>query len=147
MKCPVNDSQAIHHVPCGLVVRISGFHPGGRGSIPRTGAVHVLSCLCYSPSVPFTKDRTEASSNRGCYNRVTKKKMKSTVKKREEDARKRVKLSTSKARTSCHPFYNYLFPESSMAQQTERRSRTPLDPSSRPGRGRVPMELEECARL
>ena len=25
------------HVPCGLVVRISGFHPGGRGSIPRTG--------------------------------------------------------------------------------------------------------------
>ena len=23
--------------PCGLVVRISGFHPGGRGSIPRTG--------------------------------------------------------------------------------------------------------------
>ena len=24
-------------VPCGLVVRISGFHPGGRGSIPRTG--------------------------------------------------------------------------------------------------------------
>ena len=24
--------------PCGLVVRISGFHPGGRGSIPRTGA-------------------------------------------------------------------------------------------------------------
>ena len=30
------------HVPCGLVVRISGFHPGGRGSIPRTG-VHIVS--------------------------------------------------------------------------------------------------------
>ena len=30
------------HVPCGLVVRISGFHPGGRGSIFRTGVP--LSC-------------------------------------------------------------------------------------------------------
>ena len=25
------------HVPCGLVVRISGFHPDGPGSIPGTG--------------------------------------------------------------------------------------------------------------
>ena len=33
-------------IPYGLVVRISGFHPGGRGSIPRTG--EVVQCW-YSP--------------------------------------------------------------------------------------------------
>ena len=30
---------SVFSVPCGLVARISGSHPGGRGSIPRTGVL------------------------------------------------------------------------------------------------------------
>ena len=31
-----------HSLPCGLVVRISGFHPGGPGSIPGMGRLFTL---------------------------------------------------------------------------------------------------------
>ena len=31
------EAQNIRGFPCGLVVRISDFHPGGLGSVPHTG--------------------------------------------------------------------------------------------------------------
>ena len=49
-RLDVKTSFCIKHVPCGLVVRISGFHPGGRGSIPRTGVP--LSCWKVGTSKP-----------------------------------------------------------------------------------------------
>ena len=47
-RLDVKTSFGIKHVPCGLVVRISGSHPGGRGSIPRTGDVshQQFPCPC-----------------------------------------------------------------------------------------------------
>ncbi len=48
MRC---DNQYAAPIPCGLVVRIRGFHPRGPGSIPGTG---IKFLLLYWQSTPET---------------------------------------------------------------------------------------------